>query len=53
MLRTHTISGTYETGYFARYTNNYPLTILTYWFLLLLSRLAVPEAWFHARGPDW
>ena len=28
MLRTHTISGTYETGYFARYTNNYPLTIL-------------------------
>ena len=35
MLRTHTISGTYETGYFARYTNNYPLTILTYWFLLL------------------
>ena len=46
MLRTHTISGTYETGYFARYTNNYPLTILTYWFLLLLSRLSVPEAWF-------
>ncbi|HIR96504.1 MAG TPA: hypothetical protein IAD39_01410 [Candidatus Merdisoma faecalis] len=46
MLRTHTISGTYETGYFARYTNNYPLTILTYWFLLLLSRLSVPESWF-------
>ena len=46
MLRTHTISGTYETGYFARYTNNYPLTILTYWFLLLLSNLGVPEAWF-------
>ncbi len=46
MLRTHTISGTYETGYFARYTNNYPLTILTYWFLLLLSRLGVPESWF-------
>ena len=46
MLRTHTISGTYETGYFARYTNNYPLTILTYWFLLLLSKLGVPESWF-------
>ena len=46
MLRTHTISGTYETGYFARYTNNYPLTILTYWFLLLLSKLGVAEAWF-------
>ena len=46
MLRTHTISGTYETGYFARYTNNYPLTILTYWFLLLLSRLGIPQAWF-------
>ncbi len=46
ILRTHTISGTYETGYFARYTNNYPLTILTYWFLLLLSKLEVAEAWF-------
>ena len=46
MLRTHTISETYETGYFARYTNNYPLTILTYWFLLLLSKLGVREGWF-------
>ena len=46
MLRTHTVSGTYETGYFARYTNNYPLTILTYWFLLFLSRIGVSEAWF-------
>ena len=43
MLRTRTISGTYETGYFARYTNNYPLTILTYWFLRLLAGLGVPE----------
>ena len=32
MLQTRTISGTYETGYFARYINNYPITILTYWF---------------------
>ena len=46
MLRTHTISGTYETGYFARYTNNYPLTIVTYWFLLLLSKLGAPQSWF-------
>ena len=46
MLETHTISPTYETGYFARYTNNYPLTILTYWFLMLLSKLGVPEASF-------
>ncbi|MEI3525722.1 MAG: hypothetical protein V8Q27_06015 [Eubacteriales bacterium] len=46
MLRTHTISGTYETGYFARYTNNYPLTILTYWFLRILSGLGVPETAF-------
>lgn len=46
MLRTHTISGTYETGYFARYTNNYPLTILTYWFFLLLSRLGIAESLF-------
>lgn len=43
MLETRTISGTYETGYFARYTNNYPLTILTYWLLLLLSKLGLPE----------
>lgn len=46
MLRTRTISGTYETGYFARYTNNYPLTILTYWFLRLLAGLGVPESAF-------
>ncbi|MCI8375701.1 MAG: hypothetical protein HFI29_09750 [Lachnospiraceae bacterium] len=46
MLRTHTISGTYETGYFARYTNNYPITILTYWFLLLLSKCGLPESLF-------
>ncbi len=47
MLRTHTISGTYETGYFARYTNNYPLTILTYWFLRLLQGVGVPESGFQ------
>jgi hypothetical protein len=46
MLRTHTISGTYETGYFARYTNNYPITILTYWFLFLLSKCGIPNALF-------
>lgn len=46
MLRTHTISGTYETGYFARYTNNYPLTILTYWLLKLLQGVGVPESGF-------
>ncbi|MCI8598120.1 MAG: hypothetical protein HFJ10_06725 [Lachnospiraceae bacterium] len=46
MLRTHTISETYETGYFARYTNNYPITILTYWFLLVLSKLGVQEVLF-------
>lgn len=46
MLRTHTISGTYETGYFARYTNNYPITILTYWFLLLLSKCGVAQSFF-------
>jgi hypothetical protein len=46
MLRTHTISGTYETGYFSRYTNNYPMTILTYWFLLLLSKCGVAESLF-------
>lgn len=46
MLRTHTISGTYETGYFARYTNNYPLTILTYWFLLFLSKIGISENGF-------
>lgn len=46
MLETHTISDTYEAGYFARYTNNYPITILTYWILLLLSRLGLPEQLF-------
>lgn len=46
MLRTHTISSTYETGYFARYTNNYPLTLLTYWFFLLLSKLGVAQSSF-------
>ncbi len=46
MLNTHTISGTYETGYFARYTNNYPITILTYWLLLLFSRCGMPESFF-------
>lgn len=44
MLRTHTISGTYETGYFARYTNNYPITILTYWILRVLSSLGAPQS---------
>lgn len=46
MLRTRTISGTYEAGYFSRYTNNYPITILTYWFLLLLSRCGIPVSLF-------
>ncbi len=46
MLQTRTISGTYETGYFARYTNNYPITILTYWFLLLLSKCKAAESFF-------
>lgn len=46
MLNTHTISGTYETGYFARYTNNYPITILTYWFLLFLSGCGIPDSLF-------
>lgn len=46
MLRTHTISGTYETGYFARYTNNYPLTILTYWFFRLLQTVGLPQGYF-------
>lgn len=46
MLTTHTISGTYETGYFARYTNNYPLTILTYWFFLLLKAIGLSESYF-------
>ena len=46
MLETHTISGTYETGYFSRYTNNYPITILTYWFLRLLSGFGLPKACF-------
>jgi len=46
MLQTHTISGTYETGYFARYTNNYPITILTYWFLLLLSKWGISPSFF-------
>lgn len=46
MLNTHTISGTYETGYFARYTNNYPMTILTYWFLLFLSKCGVSDSLF-------
>ncbi len=46
MLRTHTISGTYEAGYFSRYTNNYPITILTYWFLLFLSKCGIPVSLF-------
>ncbi len=46
MLRTRTISETYETGYFARYANNYPITILTYWFLRLLSGCGLPKSLF-------
>jgi len=46
MLETQTISGTYETGYFARYTNNYPITILTYWFLKLISGLGISVSGF-------
>lgn len=46
MLQTHTISGTYEAGYFSRYTNNYPITILTYWFLLFLSKCGIPSSLF-------
>lgn len=46
MLHTRAISETYETGYFARYTNNYPITILTYWLLLLFSKCQMPETFF-------
>lgn len=46
MLRTHAISETYETGYFARYTNNYPMVLLTYWFLLFLSKCGIAESFF-------
>lgn len=46
MLETQTISGTYETGYFSRYTNNYPITILTYWFFKALSGLGVAQSSF-------
>lgn len=46
MLETQRISGTYETGYFSRYTNNYPITILTYWFLRLLKSCGLKEASF-------
>ncbi|MCI8417889.1 MAG: hypothetical protein HFI33_10440 [Lachnospiraceae bacterium] len=42
MLSTHTISPTYENGYFARYTNNYPITIFTYQLLSLASSLGLP-----------
>lgn len=41
MLSTGTISETYENGYFARYTNNYPITILTCWILSLASGLGL------------
>lgn len=44
MLTTGTISGTYENGYFARYTNNYPITILTYWLLRLASACGLPAS---------
>ncbi len=46
MLRTHAISETYETGYFARYTNNYPMVLLTYWFLSFLSKCGIAESFF-------
>ena len=46
MLKTHTISETYESGYFARYTNNYPMVLLTYWFLLFLSKCGIPQGLF-------
>ena len=46
MLKTHAVSETYETGYFARYTNNYPIVLLTYWFLLVLSKCGVPQSLF-------
>ncbi len=43
MLSTHSISETYKEGYFARYTNNYPITILTYWLLSFASWLGIPS----------
>ena len=46
MLKTHAVSETYETGYFARYTNNYPIVLLTYWFLSVLSKCSVPQSLF-------
>lgn len=46
MLKTHAVSETYETGYFARYTNNYPMVLLTYWFLLFLSKCGIAESFF-------
>ncbi len=44
MLSTHTISETYGNGYFARYTNNYPITILTYWLLSFARALGIPAS---------
>ena len=44
MLSTQTISETYGNGYFARYTNNYPITILTYWLLSFARTLGVPAS---------
>lgn len=46
MLKTHAVSETYETGYFARYTNNYPMVLLTYWLLLFLSKCGMAESYF-------
>lgn len=46
MLKTHAVSETYEGGYFARYTNNYPIVLLTYWFLSVLSKFGLPQSSF-------
>lgn len=46
MLDTHQISPTLSNNYFSQVPNNYGLTILTYWFLRLLTLFGVPASCF-------
>ena len=46
MLRTHTISGTYETGYFAPYNEQLSPDHPDLLVPASLSRLGIPQAWF-------
>ena len=44
MLDTHQFSSTLSNAYFTQVPNNYGITLITYWFLILVKALGVPAS---------